>query len=133
MRRLTKQQGFTLIELLIVIVIIGILATIAVKVFWSAKDRGLEATLQSDLKTAAIHQENFYERYFTYTLVEDSLTEFGTSPGVDLDITYAASDGWAAIVSSPSLISRRCGLLIGAAPAGSAGPATIPGRVQCGT
>ncbi|CAN5816632.1 N/A [soil metagenome] len=132
MRRLTNQQGFTLIELLIVIVIIGILATIAMRVFWSAKDRGLEATLQSDLKTVAVHQETYYEENFTYSLDPDSLANFNTSPGVDLDITYAATDGWAGIVSSPSLANKRCGLLIGAAPSGSAGPATIPGRLHCG-
>jgi type IV pilus assembly protein PilA len=48
-----KEEGFTLIELLVVIIIIGILAAIAIPVFLSQKSKGYEASLKSDLRTAA--------------------------------------------------------------------------------
>jgi type IV pilus assembly protein PilE len=127
-----RQAGFTLIELLIAIVIVGILATIAMQVFWRAKDRGLEASLQSDLRAAAAHQEIYFEKNLRYATDPAELPDFETSPGVTLAITYSEFDGWAAITASHQLPTRRCGLLVGAAPSGIAGPAIVNGLITCG-
>jgi prepilin-type N-terminal cleavage/methylation domain-containing protein len=131
MRRLPKREGFTLIELLMVIVIIGVLAVIATSVFWRAKNRGFEAAMQSDLKSASVYQEHYFESNRTYAPTTADLPTFVTSEGVTVQITYAAHDGWAA-VATHSGAGRRCGLFIGAAPANLATPADEPGIVQCG-
>jgi type IV pilus assembly protein PilA len=54
-----KDQGFTLIELLVVIVIIGILAAIAIPLFLNQQKKGVDASLKSDLKSAATSVETW--------------------------------------------------------------------------
>jgi len=51
------RKGFTLIELLIVIVIIGIIASIALPKFGDVKSQAYRSTMKSDLRTLQTQQE----------------------------------------------------------------------------
>jgi len=69
-KRMNKEEeGFTLIELLVVIIIIGILAAIAIPVFLSQKQKGYEASMKSDLRTAAqeVESQNVDNQDYTKT------------------------------------------------------------------
>lgn len=50
-----RDAGFSLVELLVVVVIIGILASIAIPLFTNQKSKGYRASAQSDAR--AIYQE----------------------------------------------------------------------------
>ncbi|HEX6308351.1 MAG TPA: prepilin-type N-terminal cleavage/methylation domain-containing protein [Longimicrobiales bacterium] len=131
MRVLPRREGFTLIELMIVIVIIGILAMIAVSLFWRVKDRGIQASMQADLKNAAAQQEIYYSSYLAYAPTAMYLASYNTSPGVSLTVTYSGPDGWAGVVTHASVPAAQCGLAVNSAPIASAPPALQSGIVAC--
>jgi len=54
-----NKKGFTLIELLIVVVIIGILASIAIPKFANTKDKAYLAQMKSDLRNFATYEEQY--------------------------------------------------------------------------
>jgi prepilin-type N-terminal cleavage/methylation domain-containing protein len=126
-----RRAGFTLIELLIVMVIVAILATIGVNRFWAAKDRALMATITGDLRNMAAEQELYFEKNLAYAAAVTDLVGWTPSPGVTINVTYSASDGWAANGVHGSLVSGQCGIFTGNAPAATGAPATALGVIAC--
>ena len=60
-----KDQGFTLVELLIVIVILGILATIVVFAVRGITDQGQQSSCKATGKTYEVAIEAYYAQYGT--------------------------------------------------------------------
>ncbi len=86
------RGGFTLIELLIVVVIIGVLASIAIPRFDEVRQRAYNSTALSDIKTTSHAIEEYFTenlKYPTQTELEDS--GFTLSPGVSFR-TYSVRD-----------------------------------------
>ena len=54
------RAGFTLIELLIVVVIIGILASIAIPKFGAVREKAFRAAMMSDLHNLANAQDMYH-------------------------------------------------------------------------
>jgi prepilin-type N-terminal cleavage/methylation domain-containing protein len=63
----TKQSAFTLIELLVVIAIIGILATVVIASLNNARNKGADASVKSNLNTARVQAELYYDSFGSYT------------------------------------------------------------------
>jgi prepilin-type N-terminal cleavage/methylation domain-containing protein len=64
-----SSTGFTLIELMVVIVIIGLLATLGLTSYASALRRGRDAEIKGRLKELQVAQEQQRALYGSYTLV----------------------------------------------------------------
>lgn len=125
---LRRRDGFTLIELLIVVVIIGILASIAIPKFVNTKEKSYMAQMKSDLRNLATAEEAFFYDSTTYTTSLFDLNNFSPSSGVTLTVNEATPKGWSA-TAVHAQTPRKCYLFSGgAAPVGTA---TVEGRISC--
>lgn len=66
-----KKDGFTIVELLIVIVVIGILATLVIVTFTGIQQKGRNAQRQTDINAVDSHVEAFYAQYGFYPTLAD--------------------------------------------------------------
>ena len=118
--------GFTLIELLIVVVIIGLLATIAIPKFSSSRDKALVTAMKSDLRNLLTQQESRLADSGSYA---DSFppSVWRTTAGVTGPTITRTGDGWTAWVGHIST-SRTCAIFVGSTPLA---PATKEGNPTC--
>jgi prepilin-type N-terminal cleavage/methylation domain-containing protein len=123
-----KARGFTLIELLIVVVIIGILASIAIPKFANTKQKAYVAQMKSDLKNLATAEEAFFYDSSFYTTSLPALNNFNSSTGVTLNVLQATPGGWSARAIHAQT-PRQCVLFQGNAT--PVAPATVEGKITC--
>ncbi len=127
------KRGFTLIELLIVIVIIGILATVAIPKFTKVKEKGFAATLKSDLRNLVTTQESYFTDNNTYANLAQLIAEnrFNATRGATITVADVSAFGWSATATHTGLVDfSACGVYVGsAAPPNAA--TTSGGEVAC--
>src|SRR5581483_103835 len=68
---LKKQKGFTIVELLIVIIIIGILATLVIVTFTGIQAKARDSKRQTDANAVDSHVQAFFAQYGFYPLLAD--------------------------------------------------------------
>jgi general secretion pathway protein G len=66
-----KSKGFTIVELLIVIVVIGILATLVIVTFTGIQQKARNSQRQTDINAVDSHVESFFAQYGFYPSYKD--------------------------------------------------------------
>ncbi len=101
----TKQdKGFTLVELLIVIVILGILATVTVFAVTGITNKGKTSACQSDLKTIQTAEEAYAANTGSYTTSQQALVDAGLMHAVSTNpFTIALTTTGSPAIASYSL------------------------------
>ncbi|MGZ4807624.1 MAG: type IV pilin protein [Ilumatobacteraceae bacterium] len=88
----TKQdKGFTLVELLIVIVILGILATVTVFAVTGITNKGKTSACQSDLKVIQTAEEAYNANTGSYTALQSDLVTAGLMHAVSPNFNIATT------------------------------------------
>jgi type IV pilus assembly protein PilA len=82
-----NEGGFTLIELLVVIIIIGILAAIAIPVFLNQRKKAVDASIKSDLRTAATALETYFTDNQSYNAVTGQNPKFSQGNTISVATT----------------------------------------------
>ncbi len=102
---MNKNKGFTLIELLVVIAIIGILASVVLASLSSARDKGKDAAVKSQLASMKAQAELYYannsESYAGVCAGAQSGNGFGGTFGPGLFYAAYASSGSATSIETP--------------------------------
>jgi prepilin-type N-terminal cleavage/methylation domain-containing protein len=124
-----SRRGFTLIELLIVVVIIGLLASIAMPKWQTTKGKANTAALKSDLRNLTVAQESYYYENQTYTTDPVALN-FSSSQNVALTFVIASGAGWSATASHAVASPTTCGVYYGSVAAPIAAT-TSEGQIAC--
>jgi prepilin-type N-terminal cleavage/methylation domain-containing protein len=102
--------GFTLVEVVLVVVIIGLLATIAIPKLFSTRDRAFVAAMKSDLRNLVTAEESYFGDNVTYTNALG--TTFSTSPGVTVTFSTVLVSGWAATAAHTGT-TKTCSIYLG--------------------
>jgi type IV pilus assembly protein PilA len=124
----SRRRGFTLIELLIVVLIIGLLASIAIPKFGSVKNKANFATMKTALKNLGQAEESYFADHGVYSADPDSLN-FKPGPEFTLTIVEATITGWSAKITHPTTVPRVCAIYLGTAT--PLPPATTLGALGC--
>jgi prepilin-type N-terminal cleavage/methylation domain-containing protein len=96
-----QNKGFTLVELLIVIVILGILATVTVFAVTGITNKGKTSACQADVKTIQTAEEAYSANTGAYTTLQSDLVNAGLMHAVTVNpFTIALAS-----VGSPAIAS----------------------------
>lgn len=116
---MNNSKGFTLIEIMIVVVIIGVLASIAMPSYQEYTRKGYRTEGQAFLNDAAARQERFFSQNRSY-VTNTQLTKLGLpANGLSATDRYkiklavgTSADGGYVLTAEPTFSDPKCGNLV---------------------
>lgn len=108
-----NHKGFTLIELLIVVVVIGILASIAIPKFGSVKQKAYRSQAIADLTSLRTAEETFFTDSNRYATVAELSMKFSKTSGVGFPTVAPGLSSWSATLTHPQIPGMVCGIAVG--------------------
>lgn len=131
MRSSELTRGFTLVEILAVLVLLGILVTIAWGKFHNTKEKALQATLITDMRNLATAQELYHRENGTYASAPAQIQPIiDPSPESTFHITTGNNLGWAGW-NEINGTTMRCEFYVGSGVTPPLGYASASERVAC--
>jgi prepilin-type N-terminal cleavage/methylation domain-containing protein len=105
-----RNKGFTLVEVLIVIVILGILATVTVFAVTGITDKGKTGACQTDAKTIQTAEEAYSANNGAYTAAQSDLVDAGLLHAVStkFDLALTGGSGTAASYQLTGVVGSDC-------------------------
>ena len=119
MRKLNIKNGFTLIELMVVIVIIGILASLAIPKFMGASNKAKLSEFKPVLKQAVTLYNAYYQEHDTYITPTGNISEGNSDIGFDLPEGKSRFDYSSAESPSGVVVTAKLKDPMGKYPAGA--------------
>lgn len=108
-----RPRGFTLVELLIVVVIVGILASIAIPKFDNTKPRAYTAAMKSDLRNLVTAEEAFFSDSSSYVIWGDTTKlKFRPSTGVSTPAITIGPGYFMAKVTHSQIANFSCAIAV---------------------
>jgi prepilin-type N-terminal cleavage/methylation domain-containing protein len=102
---LKRQKGFTIVELLIVIVVIGILATLVIVTFTGIQQKARNTKRQTDINAVNSHVEAFYAQngyYPTLAHINDATWRGTNMKGLDTAALKDPKGSASTLVAAPA-------------------------------
>lgn len=126
---MSSRKGFTIIELLIVVVILGLLASIAIPKLAATKDKTKMASVKNDLRNTMTAQEAYFADYSTFGTLSQlqAASNYNLSTGNTGTVT-GVSNGYTATISNPTI---SLGLTQCTVQSGAGATAGVDGVIIC--
>lgn len=125
------RRGLTLIELIVAMSVVAILAAAALPRLDRARTRAMGVALAADLHRLDFLQEQYRSNGHPSYSNDFAELNFVPSTGVDLEITTATDEGWAATATHAKDADVRCSVFHSLANVTNLFPAQQGGRIAC--
>lgn len=83
-----RGHGFTIVELLVVIIVVGILATLTIVIYTTVQERAATKEAEGDLRQAAMKVEAYRSNNGAYPATQDVVDDGKGLPKTDAARTY---------------------------------------------